>query len=193
MYRLSTYLLTCMMRISLYYTSCVHQSIFATRTNICVWLKVPNFIFSTVGIGPRLTSLLVEITESGDLKTEDIVRFVTLELLWLIHTELERDREKIACKIIYVSFHTTTSAVPVLVPILWHYIGPSPGHVKFCLNKGLFIWCDCNCDIFVACNGSHGTQCKRSHGTIMTMTLKPHTTHYTQSCEQPLSHVLYSE
>ena len=40
----------------------------------------------------------------------------------LIQTELERDRDqgKFACMILCGRFHTTTSAVSVPVPIIWH-------------------------------------------------------------------------
>ena len=137
-------------------------------TNICVWLKVSNFIFSTVGIGPRLTSLLVEITESGDLKTEDIVRFVTSKLLWLIHTELERDRGKIVCKILCGSFHTTASAQTCTCTDTLALDRPQSWS---CWSS---VWIKARSYDAIAtaiCNGSHGIQCKCSQGTIMTVTL----------------------
>ena len=71
---------------------------------------------------------------------------------------------------------------------LYRYFGirsaPILVMLKFCLNKGLFIWWDCDCDIFIACNGSHRIQFTWYDYDNDT---KPHTAHYTQSCERPLS------
>ncbi len=42
-----------------------------------------DFTNSTIGVGPRLTSLLVEVTEDGELKAEDVCRCVLVFTLVL--------------------------------------------------------------------------------------------------------------